>query len=51
MKKVYVVLAGWYHEGYTDIGMKVFANIDDANKYAKEIDVGDYVEVMEMEVE
>ena len=27
MKKVYVVLAGWDYEGYTDIGMKVFANI------------------------
>ena len=36
MKKVYVVLAGWDYEGYTDIGMKVFANIDNANKYAKE---------------
>ena len=32
-----VVLAGWDYEGYTDIGMKVFANIDDANKYAKEM--------------
>ena len=30
---------------YTVIGMKVFANIDDANKYAKEMGVGDYVEV------
>ena len=51
MKKVYVVLSGWDYEGYTDIGMKVFANIDDANKYAKEMGVGDYVDVMEMEVE
>jgi hypothetical protein len=52
MKKVYVVMVGHDYEGYSDIDMKVFANKEDADKYAQSLETEwNFVDVFEKEVE
>jgi hypothetical protein len=42
MNTVYVVIKGYWHEGYTESDMKVFAEKADAVEYAKSLEADDY---------
>ncbi len=56
MNKVYVVMKGYDYEGYTDLGMKVFANKADAEDYAKQLkaeddlNIVDYIHIFEHDI-